>query len=103
MVLCTDVGSAVKKHPPRQYAAPRRDYPNERVGSDANASYRRPIQSKLRIQRPRARGHDGGCQKEEVMELSVNVTALKWSWVRFLIRSLSSYLGQLNLLSFRDR
>lgn len=68
MWLYADVGSAVKKHPPpRHYVAARRDYPIERAGLDASSSYRRPNQCKLRIQRPRARGYDGGCQKEEVM------------------------------------
>lgn len=61
-----DVGSAVSKHPPRQYVAPRRDFASERTGSDAAASYRRPGQPKSRIQRPRARGYDSSCQKEEV-------------------------------------
>jgi len=65
--LCADVGSAVNKYPPRQYVAPRRDFPSERAGSDAAASYRRLAQSKMRIQRPRARGYDGSCQKAEVM------------------------------------
>ena len=63
---CADVGSAVSKYPPRQYAACRRDFPSERAGYDANPSGRRPIQSKMRIQRPRARGYDGGGPKEEV-------------------------------------
>jgi len=66
--LCPDVGSAVNKYPPRQYVAARRDFPSERAGSDANASYRRPAQSKMRIQRPRARGYDSSCQKTEVID-----------------------------------
>lgn len=64
---CVDVGSAVSKYPPRQYVAPRRDFPSERVASDASASCRRPSQSKMRIQRPRARGCDSSSQKEEVI------------------------------------
>ena len=68
MCLRADVGSVVKKNPQRQYVAPRRDFPGERAGADANASYRRPSQSaKLRLQRPRARRYDSGGQKEEVI------------------------------------
>jgi len=83
---CTDVGSTVKKYPtPRQYAAPRRDYPSDRVGSDASASYRRPSQSKLRIQRPRARGYDSGSQKEEVIFiLCCDVAKLLYIILNFL-------------------
>ena len=68
MWLCVDVGSAVNKYPSRQYVASRRDFPSERAGSDAAASYRRPSQTKMRIQRPRARGSDSSSQKEEVID-----------------------------------
>ena len=73
MWLCSDVSSAVNKYPPRQYAAPRRDFTSERAGLDASASYRRPTQSKMRIQRPRARGHDSSCQKVEVVESCIDI------------------------------
>jgi len=65
--VCTDVGSAVSKYAPRQHVAARRDTLSERAASDACASYRRPNQSKMRIQRPRARGYDGSYQKAEVL------------------------------------
>jgi len=69
VLVCSDVGSAVSKYPHRQYVAPRRDFPSERAGSDAAASYRRPVQPKMRIRRPRARGYDSSCQKAEVRDM----------------------------------
>ena len=73
--MCSDVGSAVSKYPHRQYVAPRRDFASERAGSDAAASYRRPVQSKIRIQRPRTRGYDSSCQKVQVRDLCVIILA----------------------------